>query len=132
MKNLERSTLIYDESCRLCSGTVRWIRENEVENSFTMLPCQADEAASRFPEIERTACMNAMHLVLPDGRVLVGEQAMPEIFKRLKRYRFAAYLFKLPGSRTISRIVYRWFAARRYDIAAILSHFTGIIEKRDN
>lgn len=69
--------------------------------------------------------MKAMHLVLPDGKVLVGEQALPEIVTRLRRYRFAAVVFKLPGAATLSRIAYRWFADRRYRIAAILSHLTG-------
>lgn len=130
MKNQEQATLIYDGSCPLCSGAAGWIRENEIESSFVMLPCQAEETASRFPGIERAACMNAMHLVLPDGTVLAGEQAMPEVFARLRHYRFAALLFKLPGSRTISRIAYRWFADRRYKIAALLSHFTGSTEKQ--
>ncbi len=69
--------------------------------------------------------MKAMHLVLPDGKVLVGEQTLPEIFTRLRRYRFAAVLFKLPGATRLSRIAYRWFADRRYRIAATLSHLAG-------
>jgi predicted DCC family thiol-disulfide oxidoreductase YuxK len=129
MNNQEQATLIYDGSCPLCSGTIAWIRENEIENSFVMLPCQMEETLSRFPEIKRADCMNAMHLVLPNGTVLVGEQAMPEVFLRLKHYRFAAFLFKLPGSQAISRIAYRWFADRRYKLATILSHFTSSKKK---
>lgn len=121
----ERPTLIFDKSCPICAGTISWIRNNEVEGAFDMLPCQEEGVASHFPEIERAACMKAMHLVLPDGTVLVGEQALPEIFLRLKRYRFVAVLFKLPGAATLSRIAYQWFADRRYRIAAILSHLAG-------
>ncbi len=64
--------------------------------------------------------MQAMQLVLPDGGVLAGEKALPEILKRLKRYSPAASLFKLPGSNIIARLFYRWFADRRYHIAKIL------------
>ncbi len=67
--------------------------------------------------------MKAMHLVLPDGTVVVGEQAPPEILRRLRHFRSAALLFKLPGSGIVSRVIYRWFADRRYRIASILSHF---------
>jgi predicted DCC family thiol-disulfide oxidoreductase YuxK len=130
MKNPWQATLIYDGSCPLCSGAVGWIRENAIENSFVMLPCQAEERVSRFPGITQGACMNAMHLVLPDGTILVGEQAMPEVITRLKHYRFAALLFKLPGSRTVSRAAYQWFADRRYKIAAILSHFMAEPKKK--
>jgi hypothetical protein len=41
---------------------------------------------------------------------------------RLRRYRIVALLFKLPGAGVLCRIAYRWFAGRRYRIAAILSH----------
>jgi predicted DCC family thiol-disulfide oxidoreductase YuxK len=124
-KEKERATLIYDGNCPICSGTVKWIRENEEEGAFEMLPCQSDRMDLEYPEVKRDACMQAMHLVLPDGKVFVGERAMPEIFLRLKRYRFAVTFFKLPGAQTFSRIAYRWFADRRYTIAGILSHLTG-------
>ncbi|HXY55365.1 MAG TPA: DUF393 domain-containing protein [Nitrospirota bacterium] len=111
-----KAALIYDGSCPICSSTVAWIEENEKEGSFELLPCQS-EGLKRFPSVERDACMRAMHLVLPDGTVLAGEKALPEIFKRLRRYRAAAVLFKLPGAETLGRVFYRWFADRRYDIA---------------
>jgi len=128
-KKRKKATLIFDGSCPICSSTVKWINENEVENSFEMLPCQSERMGAQFPEIERSDCMNAMHLVLPDGNVLVGEQALPEIFTRLRRYRFLAVLFKLPGVPALSRIAYRWFADRRYRIAAILAHFSSFRRK---
>ncbi len=128
-KEKERATLIFDGSCPICSGTVRWISENEIEGSFEMLPCQAEGMREQFPGVEPDECMKAMHLVLPDGKIFVGEKALPEIFTRLRRYRFAAPLFRLPGAGPLSRIAYRWFAERRYRIAALLSHKTGGAKK---
>jgi predicted DCC family thiol-disulfide oxidoreductase YuxK len=121
-KGEKPAVLIYDGACPICRGTVSWLRENEVADSFDMVPCQSDERAGRFPGIEPGACMRAMHLVLPDGKVLIGEQALPKIVARLKGYRVAAFLFALPGAGALSRIAYRWFAERRYRIASILSH----------
>lgn len=115
----KRATLIYDRSCPICSGTVEWIEQNEQEGAFEMMPCQSDSLGSRYANIGFEECMRAMQLVLPDGHVLVGEQALPEIFKRLRRYRAVALAFKLPGAETLSRILYRWFALRRYSIARI-------------
>jgi predicted DCC family thiol-disulfide oxidoreductase YuxK len=112
-----KAALIYDGTCPICSSTVAWIEENEKEGSFEMLPCQSETLDERFPSVERAACMQAMHLVLPDGTVLAGEKALPEIFKRLRRYRPAAVLFKLPGAEMLGRVFYRWFADRRYRIA---------------
>ncbi len=120
---MDKAVIIYDGTCPVCSGTVKWIGENEIESSFEMLPCQSNDLAKHFPHLQRSECMKAMHLVLPDGTIVAGEQALPEILKRLRRYRFAALFFKLPGAGIVSRIIYRWFADRRYRIASALSHF---------
>jgi len=116
-KEKTRATLIYDGTCPICSSAVKWIKENEKEDSFQMVPCQSEVLDIRFPGVKRHNCMRAMHLVLPDGTILGGEQALPEIFKRLRRHRSAAVLFKLPGAKMLSRVLYRWFADRRYRIA---------------
>jgi len=121
----DHAVLIYDGKCPVCSGTVKWIRENQVRGSFEMVPCQSEQRRSFHPVVNRADCMKAMHLVLPDGAVLVGEQALPHILARVKGYRFAVPLFKLPGAAALSRIAYRWFADHRYRIAAILSHLAG-------
>jgi predicted DCC family thiol-disulfide oxidoreductase YuxK len=116
----EKAVLIYDGECPVCRKTIAWIRDNMRENSFEMLPCQTEETRQRFPSIEKAVCMQAMQLILPDGRVLSGELALPEILKRLKRYSAAAALFDLPGSAALSRAFYRWFADNRYQIAETL------------
>jgi predicted DCC family thiol-disulfide oxidoreductase YuxK len=70
--------------------------------------------------MEETVCMKAMQLILPDGKVLPGEKALPEVVNRLRRYYWAAWLFRLPGSGILLHAFYRWFADRRYRIARIL------------
>jgi predicted DCC family thiol-disulfide oxidoreductase YuxK len=92
--------------------------------SFDVVPCQAVQNSVPNVGIEREDCLQAIHLVLPDGRILKGEKALLEIVARLGKYRLAGVLFKLPGAATVSRIVYRWFAIRRYRIAAMLSHMS--------
>lgn len=90
------------------------------ENAFEISPCQAPEVKKRFPMIEQAACMKAMHLVLPDGTLRSGAQAIPEIVKRLKRFSSLAGLFQLPGAEVMARALYRWFAARRYHVSELL------------
>jgi predicted DCC family thiol-disulfide oxidoreductase YuxK len=120
-----RATIIYDGKCPVCVGTVQWLRDKGLAGSFELLECQSEQRRMMHPEVNRAECMRAMHLVLPDGTVLAGEKALPEIVSRLKGYRLAAPLFKLPGVAGLSRISYRWFADRRYRIAVILSHIAG-------
>jgi predicted DCC family thiol-disulfide oxidoreductase YuxK len=120
-----RDILVYDGRCPVCSGAMKWIQDNAVESSFDLLPCQSLQNSVPYRGIKRADCMQAMHLVLPNGTILAGEQALPEIVSRLRKYRFAGVLFKLPGASAVSRLAYRWFAVRRYRISAILSHLTG-------
>jgi predicted DCC family thiol-disulfide oxidoreductase YuxK len=116
----ERAVLIYDEDCPICRKAADWVERNKRGDVLELLPCQARVVRSRFPSMEETVCMRAMQLILPEGRVLPGEKALPEVIKRLRRYHWAAWLFRLPGSGMLSRTFYRWFAGRRYRIARIL------------
>ena len=53
------------------------------------------------------ACMEAMQLVLPDGTVYVGDRAFPHLL-RLTRYgRYFSWLFRLPGTNLIYRLIAR-------------------------
>jgi len=110
----ETPVLIYDGECSVCRSAVEWVRIRSAPETFEYLSCHAGELPRRFPHVEKSACLAAMHLVLPDGRVLAGEQAVPEILLRLRRWRRAAALFRLPGAGILSRAFYRWFAARRH------------------
>ncbi len=119
-KKSGRAVLIYDGTCPVCQKAAAWIGEHMRKDAFEMVPCQAEAVQKRFPFIEQAACMQAMQLILPDGHVLSGEKALPEIVKRLKRFSPAASLFDLPGSDILSRSFYRWFADNRYHIASVL------------
>jgi predicted DCC family thiol-disulfide oxidoreductase YuxK len=113
------AVLIYDAECPVCRGAIDWVRRNAVSpGAFEFLPCRSPETLERFPAIAESACMRAVHLVLPDGTVLAGEKALPEIVRRLPRWRRAAAPFSLPGAGFLSRFLYRWVAARRHRISA--------------
>jgi predicted DCC family thiol-disulfide oxidoreductase YuxK len=115
-----KAVIIYDGMCVFCASTVNWIRQNDSAGAFEMLPCQSDVLETEFPGIDRTACMDALQLVMPDGRVFAGEKALPKILTILKRHRGAAALLRLPGTEGVWRAAYRWFAGHRYDIARLL------------
>jgi len=119
-QSLQKAVLICDGECPVCQKTVVWIRQHMRKDAFEMIPCQSAEARLRLPSVEQVVCMQAMQLILPVGRILVAEKALPDILKRLKRYGPAAALFNLPGSEVPSRSFYRWFADNRYHIADIL------------
>jgi len=120
LRTAGKTVLIYDGECPVCVKTVEWIRARSDSDATEFLSCHSDELPGRFPLIDKTGCLQAMHLVLPDGTVLAGERAVPGIFRQLRGYRWLASLFRLPGAGALSRVFYRWFAKRRHLASRLL------------
>jgi len=87
----------------------RWDRGQRI----SVIPFQ-DEARVAAFGIPLPALAAAMHLVLPDGRVLAGADAAPEILRLLPGKRWLAAGFRIPGVRPVARRWYAWIARRRH------------------
>lgn len=108
----ERVTLIYDGECGLCRRAVDRVRAWDRSDGFTYIAFQ-DPAVGRFG-IALPALAAAMHLVLPDGRVFAGADAVPEILRRLPGKRWLAWMFAVPGVLPVARRAYQRIAERRH------------------
>ena len=115
-----RAVLIYDGECSMCRASALWLlRRAEAGGArdLEILPCRSPVRRQRFPSMTDEACMQAMQLVLPDGRVLAGADAAPEILRRIPRWRWVAAFLDLPRVRPFARRVYRWIADNRMRIS---------------
>ena len=122
---MTQAVLIYDGTCGLCQGGVSWIGRRALRGEFEFLPCQAAERRARYPWMEERACLEAMQLVLPDGRVLAGDAAIPEILGRLRGWRWLAAFFAIPGAGLLAPHAYAWVARHRYQISCMLGRRRG-------
>src|ERR1700678_3035384 len=67
--------LIFDGECGFCRRWVgRW--KNATGEAVTYLPLQDPAVATQFPEIPREDMEESIHLVLPDGSVYYGAEAV--------------------------------------------------------
>jgi predicted DCC family thiol-disulfide oxidoreductase YuxK len=114
------AVVIYDGACGLCQGSVGWVSRRARAGAFEFLPCQSAERRARYPTLAEATCLEAIQLVLPDGRILGGADALPEILRRLRGWRWAAALFRVPGARLLAPIAYRWIARNRYRISCAI------------
>lgn len=119
------AVLIYDGECSVCRTAVEWVRSRAQPGSLEYLSLHSGDVARRFPLLDPAACKRAAHLVMPEGSVLIGEQAAPEIFDRIPGCRWAARCLRLPGARILSGIAYRFLASRRHAIAWLFDPGTG-------
>jgi predicted DCC family thiol-disulfide oxidoreductase YuxK len=106
-------TLIYDGECGLCQQAVALLRRFDREHVLRLIPFQDAGAVARFG-IALPALAAAMHLVLPDGRVYPGADAIPELLRLLPGKRWLAPAFGIPGVLPLVRRIYARIAMRRH------------------
>lgn len=113
-----RAVLIYDADCPMCRASALWLMRLALSRQqLEILPCRASPRAARFPQIREEACLTMMQLVLPDGRILAGADAVPELLRRIRGLGWLAGLFALPGMSPLARLVYGWIARNRMRIS---------------
>jgi predicted DCC family thiol-disulfide oxidoreductase YuxK len=118
---LARATLVYDAECAMCRASALWLMRRAMDGGrLEILPCRCAERRERYPQIADETCMTAMQLVLRDGRILAGADAVPELLRRIPHWGWVAGLFSLPGVRPIARRVYAWIARNRMSISCTL------------
>jgi predicted DCC family thiol-disulfide oxidoreductase YuxK len=113
MTGPEQPTLIYDGECGMCRALAARLASWDREHRMAQVPFQDQRVVARFG-IALPALAAAMHLVLPDGRVFAGADALPEILRLVPApRRWLRFVFSLPGAQAAARRAYRWVALRR-------------------
>ena len=108
------AVLIYDGECAMCRASALWLMRLALSRgALEIVPCRSEPHRTRFPQVSDEACTTAMQLVLPDGRVLAGADAAPELLRRIRGLGWLAAGFALPGIRPLARRFYRWVARNR-------------------
>jgi len=105
-------TLIYDGECGICQQAVALLKRWDREQVLRFVPFQDDAAVARFG-VALPALAAAMHLILADGRVYAGADAVPELLRLFPGKRWLAPLFRIPGVLPVARRIYAWIAVRR-------------------
>lgn len=114
--------MVFDGDCQFCR---RWIArwKNTTGDAVDYLPFQDEEIARRFPEIPRADLEQAVHLVLPDGAVFRGAEAVFRSLAEGGRHRWMRGLYqKSTAFADATEMLYEEVALHR----TFLSHLDGI------
>jgi len=115
------ATLIYDGSCPMCCAARDWIARNAVPGTLDFVACQSEQRALQFPTITEECCMTAMQLVVADGTTFSGDAALPQICRRLRKWRWLARVLSVPPVSLLSPFAYRFIAKRRQMFSLIVA-----------
>jgi predicted DCC family thiol-disulfide oxidoreductase YuxK len=111
-----RAVVVYDGACAFCRRQVDWIRARSGDQ-FEFVPRQDPALLARFPALNHAGLESGMRLVLPDGAVAVGADAVYQIARRLRGWRWPALAYRVPGLNLLARSAYAWIAKNRYRFA---------------
>ena len=111
---LARPVLLYDGECAFCRAWVGRIQKWDRRKRIELLPARERSTLPDLPQFSDEALNAAMHLVLPDGRVLRGGRAIPELLRLLPGGAVLRLLFFIPGISWVASVGYDWVALRRH------------------
>ena len=112
-----RPAIVFDGQCPFCIRQVARIQQRDLEGTFEYVPRQTQGLESRFPKLAEGDFNTGMRLVHVDGSVSVGADAVYQIARRLPGWRGWAWLYRVPGLRSLLRAIYGWIARNRYRLA---------------
>jgi predicted DCC family thiol-disulfide oxidoreductase YuxK len=108
--------VLYDGHCRFCVAGAKKLVRLARPGAVEAVDFQAASSLDRFPGITYEACMQAMHLVAPDGRVYRGFEAAVRAVCTRRLLGMLARIYYVPGFRQLCDWLYARVAARRYRI----------------
>ncbi|RIK66707.1 MAG: DUF393 domain-containing protein [Planctomycetota bacterium] len=120
--------MIYDGACGFCRARAADILRRDRNHCLRFATWQDADLAGRFPAAADLPRNEGLGFVRADGRVVIGADAVYEVYRRLPGWRWLAWLYRVPGLNTLCRRMYRWFAANRHRLGP--SATTGCSDDR--
>ena len=116
--------LVYDNACDFCRYWIaRW--QHVTGDRIDYAPSQ--EVATQFPEIPLSAFENSVQLILQNGTVLSGAEA---VLRALNNGSFLWCYYHLPGFMSMSEGIYRFIAQHRPFFSAVTRWLWGTHTER--
>jgi glyoxylase-like metal-dependent hydrolase (beta-lactamase superfamily II)/predicted DCC family thiol-disulfide oxidoreductase YuxK len=109
--------VIYDEQCEICQAGVSWLRVLDRGKRIVIHPIDPDTLPGIHADLNLDACLRELHVVTPDGRIVVGADAVILLARLFPETRFIGVIVGAPGMRLVSRILYRVVASNRYALS---------------
>lgn len=109
--DIVRPVLVYDGDCTFCR---RWIARWRHVTQGRVDYVSSQEAARQLPQISQEQFQTSVQLVLPDGKVYDGAQAVFRALAYNPKHRWPLWLYRnAPGTAPATEFAYRFVARNR-------------------
>ena len=115
--SLDKPVIVYDGSCNFCINQTNRIRKLDRRGVFEYLPRQDEGFEERFPLLLSEDFNSGLRLILLDGTILVGADAVHGIGKNLRPWSLIAWIYHIPPVRPLARLLYNWIARNRHRLS---------------
>ena len=116
--------LIYDNACDFCRY---WIAQWQHFTGDRIDYASYQEVATQFPEIPLSAFENSVQLILQNGTVLSGAEA---VLRALNNASFLWCYYRLPGFASLAEAIYNFIAQHRPFFSAVTRSLWGTHTER--
>src|ERR1043166_8500565 len=108
-----KPVLVYDGDCRFCCRWVaRW--QHATGDTIEYLPYQNAQIPLRYPEIPKEQFERAVQLIVPDGTVLSGAEAVFRSLAESGSDKWLLYFYEnSPPFAFLADVLYRFVAEHR-------------------
>jgi predicted DCC family thiol-disulfide oxidoreductase YuxK len=106
--------IVYDAECDFCRSQMDRVRRWDRGGRCEYVAAQDPDLLDRFPQLRGTELADGLRVILPDGGVRCGADAVHAIAQRLPAVRWLSPVYRLPGVGPLSRRAYAWIAANRH------------------
>lgn len=108
--------VLFDGTCIFCIASTKPLLAVAKPGALHLVNFQEPGVLAQYPGVPFEACMRAMHLVTPSGRVYEGFAAVAHAVATRPVVGLLAYAYYLPGIHMLCDVGYALVAANRYRI----------------
>jgi len=110
----QSNMLLYDDGCPLCTFQMSLITWLDWLNVVSLVPLSHPQAKLIAPQLSREELLEAIHCIMPTGRVLRGARALRFLFMRMPLLIPVGLFLWLPGVILIAEWVYATVSRNRH------------------
>lgn len=109
--------VLYDGQCEICQACVSWLKALDHEKRTVCLTISADVIASVDSRLGMEDCLRQLHVVTPEGEILVGWDAVANLACLFRpTWLIGALGVRFPFG-NVGRLLYGFVARNRYSLS---------------